>query len=149
MNRFDTSILFLSVATLFASPVRASGHLPPMDMPPQSFASFDACVEHLRQLYAHDQVGAQQGPQQIEGGATREAVVDTKGVVTGERDEAHYKVELGWSIRKPGGDAVGNRWIQTNYTFERWSWTCRGASLSGTMESGFTSPSVEPLRQGE
>ncbi|AOJ18338.1 hypothetical protein ACMAVI_002634 [Burkholderia cenocepacia] len=146
MKHFNTGLLLLSVATSFASSVSASGHLPPVEMPPQSFASFDACVEHLRQLYAHDLVGAKQGPQQIEGGATREAVVDTKGVVTNERDEAHYDAELGWSIRKPGGDAVGNRWMQTNYNFERWSRTCRGASLTGTMESGFTSPSVEPLR---
>ncbi|RQV26182.1 hypothetical protein DF039_05690 [Burkholderia cenocepacia] len=146
MKHFNPRLFLSNVATLFASSVYASGHLPPVEMPPQSFASFDACVEHLRQLYAHDLAGAKQGPQQIEGGATREAVIDTKGVVTNERDEAHYDAELGWSIRKPGGDAVGNRWIQTNYNLERWRWTCRGASSTGTMESGFTSPSVDPLR---
>ena len=146
MKRHDASPCLLSVLVLFAPSVHASGHLPLRQTPPESFASFAACVERLRQLHAQDKSGADKGPQPIENGATREKIVDTKGVVIDGRDAAHYNAEIGWSVRSPGGDAAGNRWIQSNYTFERWTWTCSGTALSGTTEGGFTSPSFEPLR---
>ncbi|RTQ33055.1 hypothetical protein EJP69_20440 [Variovorax gossypii] len=146
MKRLDAIPCLLSVLVLFAPSVHASGHLPLRQTPSESFASFDACVDRLRQLHAQDKIGADKGSQPIENGATREKIVDTKGVVIDGRDAAHYNAEIGWSVRSPGGDAAGNRWIQSNYTFERWTWTCSGTALSGTMEGGFTSPSFEPLR---
>ncbi|MFL9865085.1 hypothetical protein PQR67_12985 [Paraburkholderia fungorum] len=148
MKSLDARLLSLSVATLFASSVQASGHIPPMPMPTQSFASFDACVEKLRQMYAEHMTGAKDGPQPFKDSATREKKVDTEGVASNGRDEAHYNVEVGWEIRAPGGDAIGNRWIMTNYTYERFAWTCSGATLSGTREGGFASPGFQPVPQG-
>lgn len=141
-------VLSLSFMWVFASTVYASGQLPPMPVPPTSFASFDACVDDLLRMHAENMRGATDGPQPFEQGATREKRVVTQGVASNGRDEAHYDVEVGWEIRAPGGDAVGNRWIRTNYTFERFAWTCSGATLSGTREGGFASPGIQPLPHG-
>lgn len=145
MKRFDTRLFLLGIAASFASSAYASGHIPPMTLPPESFASFDACVAQLRKLYAEDMSGANTGPRPFEGGATREKKVDTHGVATNGRDEAHYDVEVGWEIRAPGGDGLGNRWIKTNYSYRRDSWTCSGATLTHVTESGFTLPGIENL----
>lgn len=133
----------LIVAVLFGVRAHASGQLPPRPLPEKTFASFAACVDALRQMHADDVKGAKSDPVPIDGGATRQSIVDAKDVASDGPDNAHYTVENGWEFRVPGGDNVGNRWIKTNYSYDRTTWTCTGASLTGTVTSGFASPGFE------
>lgn len=131
------------VAVLFGARAHASGQLPPRPLPEQTFASFAACVDSLQKMHADDLKDAKNDPVPIDGGATRQRIVAAKDVASDGPDNAHYAVEKGWEIRVPGGDNVGNRWIKTNYSYERTMWTCTGASLTGTVTSGFASPGFE------
>ena len=115
--------------------VLASGHLPPMPLPPRDFSGFADCLAYLQHTHDEDMRGTEDGDVALDGGGTRRKVVETKGIVQSKANAARYEAMVGWAIRGAPDEVRG--YIETNFSYDHTVLTCDGPKLSGMRDSGY------------
>lgn len=85
-----------------------------------------------------------QDPLPAENGGTHQTLVTTKGVSRGPDERATYDAEVGYEYRSID---VATQSIVTNYSWERYSLACHGATFTGSLQKGYALPGSEPIRQ--
>jgi hypothetical protein len=90
-----------AAASMFLTtvPAYASGRLPPLPITPQAFHDFGACRAFLEDTYRQDTSRADPNPVAIEGGSTRQTLIESKGPITLDPSHARYEVTEGWQVR--------------------------------------------------
>lgn len=132
-------LIFLTTAH-----AHASGRLPPVPIPPQAFHDFGACRAFLDDSYQQDVSKAEPNPVVIEGGSTRQTLIESEGPITLDPSHARYEVTEGWQVRHP---APEKGYAEISYSYRTTRMTCAGGALTGTYEQGYHSPSYENLPQ--
>lgn len=129
---------------LTAGCAHASGRLPPVPIPPQTFDDFGACRAFLEDSYRQDLAKAEPVPVPIEGGSTRQTLIESEGPVTLDPSHARYEVTEGWQVRHP---APEKGYVETSYSYRTTTMACADGALTGTYEQGYHSPGYEDLPQ--
>ncbi|MFL9967737.1 hypothetical protein PQR78_02955 [Paraburkholderia agricolaris] len=122
---------------------QASGHLPPITLPPSYFGSFEQCRAHLQQVHEDDMNGTQDGDVALDNGGTRRKTVETKGVVMMGETTARYEATVGWATRTAPDETRG--YVETNFSYDHTVLECVGAKLSEVRDSGYYLPGYEPI----
>jgi len=135
-----------TAASMFLTtvPAHASGRLPPLPITPQAFHDFGACRAFLEDTYRQDISRAEPNPVAIEGGGTRQTLIESKGPITLDPSHASYEVTEGWQVRHP---APEKSYVEISYSYRTTTMACAGGALTGTYEQGYHSSSYENLPQ--
>ncbi|KQQ55593.1 hypothetical protein ASF84_09630 [Pseudomonas sp. Leaf127] len=121
--------------------VQASGQLPPSALEARTLPSAHACRAFLEATWQTDQTKADPQPLPDDGGS-RQTLIYSEGVVALDDKRLAYDVEEGWQFRRPLPDI---KQIRTSYSYERRSYRCDGAHLTGTSVSGYALEGYEAL----
>ncbi|PRH86813.1 hypothetical protein C5L14_16065 [Labrys okinawensis] len=137
------AVLLASLAAGFpAASALASGRLPPLPLPAQHFASFEACLEHLEAVQRADMAGVAEGAVADGENRTRQKLVDSEGIVRVGAQTARYRARVGNQFR------VTDRqkgMIETTFSYEETALECQGGELTGNATSGYMLPGIEQL----
>jgi hypothetical protein len=135
-----SAVILTLVATGIAGPgpAWASGQLPPVTLPPRTFASFDACVAEL-EAQAKEHKGQATPVIPMDDGGTRQTIVQTKGVIRQGNRQAIYDAEVGFIGRTDLRKDI----ITAQYSWIRYHYACAGAVMTGTSEQGYDMSSIE------
>lgn len=138
---WSASIACLGILCLGAPAAQASGHLPPLPIPPKAFADFASCRAFLDETYRQDLASADSKPLLAEGG-TVQILIDSKGPVAAGPSDAGYTVTKGRQFRRvdtPSATAI------YSYSYETTVMQCHGSALTGTHEQGYHLDNYVPL----
>lgn len=137
------SIAKLVVCLFFsADACLASGSLPPAPFTAGPFQSFTACLDYLEALHQDQTRLAMEAPVKLPKGEIQQILLSTQGISRGAGEQASYDAELGFQIRTADQN---QQFIVTEYSWERYSLSCRGAVFKGTVQDGYDLPGTEPI----
>lgn len=122
--------------------VLASGRLPPLPVPAQHFANFEACLEHLKAVQRTHMAGVAEGAVADGENRTRQKLVDGEGIMRVGSQAARYQARVGNQFR------VTDRQkgvIVTTFSYEETALECQGGELTGSVTSGYMLPGMEQL----
>lgn len=121
--------------------VHASGQLPPSTIEDRTLPSASACRAFLEATWRTDQQKAD--PQPLPGDdGSRQTLIYSDGVVAIDDKHLTYEVEEGWQFRRLLRDINS---IRTSYSYERRSYRCDDAHLTGTSIKGYALEGYEDL----
>lgn len=121
--------------------VHASGQLPPSTIEDRTLPSASACRAFLEATWRTDQQKADPQPLPDDDGS-RQTLIYSDGVVANDDKHVSYEVEEGWQFRRLLRDI---NHIRTSYSYERRSYRCDDAHLTGTSTSGYALEGYEAL----
>lgn len=130
--------LCVLLCALGSARIQASAHLWPVDMPPQKFANFTACMAVLEQQDRDDHHGLD-SPEVLESGATVEKNLQGPGLRRSGKNAAQYQATVGWRTRIKVGDHM-----EANYTYETRDMRCANSILH-SRPSGGAEPAMPEL----
>ncbi|MCD5974272.1 hypothetical protein K3169_15145 [Pseudomonas phytophila] len=123
--------------------VHASGQLPPSTLEDRTLPSAAACRAFLEATWRTDQQKAD--PQPLPGdNGSRQTLIYSDGVVAIDDKHLTYDVEEGWQFRRLLRD-INMSSIRTSYSYERRSYRCDDAHLTGTSIKGYALEGYEAL----
>ncbi|WP_139230471.1 MULTISPECIES: hypothetical protein [unclassified Pseudomonas] len=134
---------FMVPLVLLVLPIcaHASGQLPPNMIEDRTLPSASACRAFLEATWRTDQQKAD--PQPLPGdNGSRQTLIYSDGVVAIDDKHLTYDVEEGWQFRQLLRDI---NHIRTSYSYERRSYRCDDAHLTGTSISGYALEGYEAL----
>lgn len=121
--------------------VHASGQLPPSTIEDRTLPSAAACRAFLEATWRTDQQKAD--PQPLPGdNGSRQTLIYSEGVVAIDDNHLTYEVEEGWQFRRLLRDINS---IRTSYSYEKRSYRCDDAHLTGTSIKGYALEGYEDL----
>ncbi|MFK7697939.1 hypothetical protein [Pseudomonas caspiana] len=121
--------------------VHASGQLPPSTIEDRTLPSASACRAFLETTWRADQQKAD--PQPLPGDdGSRQTLIYSDGVIAIDDKHLTYEVEEGWQFRRLIRDI---NQIRTSYSYERRSYRCDDAHLTGTSIKGYAIEGYEAL----
>lgn len=121
--------------------VHASGQLPPSTIEDRTLPSASACRAFLETTWRADQQKAD--PQPLPGDdGSRQTLIYSDGVIATDDKHLTYEVEEGWQFRRLMRDI---NQIRTSYSYERRSYSCDDAHLTGTSIKGYAIEGYEAL----
>ncbi|MBX8487492.1 hypothetical protein [Pseudomonas cichorii] len=121
--------------------VHASGQLPPSTIEDRILPSASACRTFLEATWRTDQSKADPQPIPDNDGSSQ-TLIYSDGVVAIDDRHLAYEVEEGWQFRRPLLDI---KQIRTSYSYERRSYRCEDAHLTGTSISGYALEGYEAM----
>lgn len=122
--------LCVLLCALASARLQASAHLWPVDMPPQKYANFSACMAVLEQQDRDDHQGLDK-PEVLDSGATVIKNVQGTGLRRTGKNAAEYQATVGWRTRQRVGDQM-----YANYTYETRDMRCTGSILNSRPSGG-------------
>lgn len=123
------SLVLLGVAVC----AHASGQLPPSTIEDRMLPSASACRAFLETTWRTDQHKADPHPLPADDGS-RQTLIYSDGVIAIDDKHLTYEVEEGWQFRQLIHDI---NQIRTSYSYEKRSYRCDDAHLTGTSISGY------------
>ncbi len=130
------------LSSQMASVAHASGRLGPVAFPSEQFEGFETCKAYLEKTYHEDLAKAEPAPVPIEGGSSRQTLIESKGPIAPDSSHASYDVTEGWQVRHP---EPAKGYVEVSYSYRTTKLACDGGTLTGTYEQGYTLPSREDL----
>ncbi|MCS3470813.1 hypothetical protein M2401_004571 [Pseudomonas sp. JUb42] len=131
MKPLRCKLLCLLVGALSLGEAQASAHIWPVDMPPQKFASFSACLAVLQQQDRDDRQNLASSPQRLDSGAIVETNLQGPGLRRTGKHSAEYQATIGWRTRMKVGDHM-----EANYTYETRDLRCIKSTLHSRPSGG-------------
>ncbi|AHG43595.1 hypothetical protein N018_12630 [Pseudomonas syringae CC1557] len=119
----------------------ASGQLPPSTIEDRTLPSASACRAFLEATWRTDQQKADPHTLPSDNGS-RQTLIYSDGVVAIDDKHLTYEVEEGWQFRQLLRDIKQTR---TSYSYERRSYRCDDAHLTGTSIGGYALEGYEAL----
>jgi hypothetical protein len=123
--------LCLLLGELLVGNVQASAHIWPVDMPPEKFSSFNACLAVLEQQDRDDRQDLNSSPKHLDNGAIVETNLQGPGLRRTGKESAEYQATVGWRTRMKVGDHM-----EANYTYETRELRCVKSTLHSRPSGG-------------
>lgn len=142
INCNKAALALTAICLAFSSVALASGQLPPTPMIPEDFRNHKACVARLAALEAEYRAQGEPKPTQREPNVTAQRLYISKGIQKQDKNTTNLVAELGMEVRSTYPERM---LIQTSYSYERYSWECKGKTLTGTLQKGYMTPGMEPI----